>query len=143
MYINEYRLLHSLGAGSYGKVKLAENMETGTLYAIKMIKRVAQEQARKRLRGPQPQGHASGKEEPAASGGREVGGTNDLDDVAREIAIMKKLRHANVRSRGGDGAGCPAAAHPPAGGRRERALTGAVALRRPAPDGCRSWRCTR
>lgn len=123
MLINQYRLLHSLGAGSYGKVKLAEDMETGTLYAIKMIKRVAQEQARKKLRGPQPQGRAGSGEEPS-EGGDDAHGTNSLDDVAREVAIMKKLRHSNVSRVQGTHLGGP------------------PADRRAALDR-RSWRCTR
>eukprot|EP00667_Euglena_gracilis_P005726 EG_transcript_5764 len=65
--INQYAVLRNLGQGQYGKVKLVVHNDTGNLFAIKVMKRSV-------LRGH------SGK----------------LEQLRREIAIMKKLAHDNV-----------------------------------------------
>ena len=66
--INEYTIVAELGRGAYGKVKLAINDITGESVAIKIMKKSLLKN-----------------------------GINE-SVVAREIAIMKKLRHRNVVS---------------------------------------------
>ncbi|KAJ3445248.1 map/microtubule affinity-regulating kinase [Anaeramoeba flamelloides] len=68
--INEYQILENLGRGSYGKVKKA--VKNGKTYAIKIMN--------KRLLKKKRQGRRK----------------TALDNVRREIAIMKKVNHPNV-----------------------------------------------
>jgi len=70
--INQYEIYYELGAGVHGKVKLARNLETGKLVAIKIVRRYSK---RRRL----------GK---AAS--------NAEDKVKKELAILKKVHHPNI-----------------------------------------------
>jgi len=76
--INEYAVLRDLGRGAYGKVKLVVHVETGTHAAIKILNKSMLAKVKK-------------------------GGTGDisssvsaLDDVIREVAIMKRLNHPNI-----------------------------------------------
>ncbi|KAG5185695.1 kinase-like domain-containing protein, partial [Tribonema minus] len=70
--VNNYILLNTLGTGSYAEVRLAKNKVDNGLYAVKIINKDVM--SRRQM----------GKE-----------GTF-LDDVKREIAIMKKVMHPNV-----------------------------------------------
>ncbi|KAJ4462759.1 putative Calcium/calmodulin-dependent protein kinase kinase 2 [Paratrimastix pyriformis] len=70
--VNQYVFLKKLGQGSYGKVKLVVDENTQQQYAMKIINKKML--SRKRL----------------------PGGVSALDDVKREVAIMKKLDHPNV-----------------------------------------------
>ena len=63
--VNSYKLIKTLGRGTFGKVKLAENMDTGELVAMKIIDK---HEVRAQNLGPQ---------------------------VKREISIMKQLKHPN------------------------------------------------
>ena len=71
--INEYAVLRSLGKGQYGKVKLVVHNDTGGLFAIKILNKSVLARMRK-------------------------GDETALDDVRREIAIMKRLNHQNIVS---------------------------------------------
>ena len=71
--INQYEMLHELGKGTHGKVKLARNLETGENVAIKIVPRFAK---KRRLGKAQKQ----------------------ADRVKKEIAILKKALHPNVVS---------------------------------------------
>jgi hypothetical protein len=71
--INQYLIIRTLGEGSYGKVKLAEDVNTGRQYAMKILRKTTVRKASRRLSI-----HSS------------------TDTVAEEIAIMKKLNHPNV-----------------------------------------------
>mmetsp|Transcript_2849 Transcript_2849/g.5351 ORF Transcript_2849/g.5351 Transcript_2849/m.5351 type:complete len:701 (-) Transcript_2849:72-2174(-) len=73
-FVNQYIIIKTLGQGSYGKVKLGLNTNDQNLYAIKIVDK--SQLKRKRIAGP--------------------GKATALDTVRREIAIMKKLSHANV-----------------------------------------------
>jgi hypothetical protein len=64
LIVNNYIILHCLGSGSYGEVRLCKEKDTNTLYAVKVINKVVR-----------------GKFSSA------------LDDLKTEVAIMKKLRH--------------------------------------------------
>ncbi|CCW69435.1 unnamed protein product [Phytomonas sp. Hart1] len=79
--INRYVLLANIGEGSYGKVKLAEEMDSGKKVAIKMIDK----QFLQNKFGTWN----------TANGGGGGGGDNAL---MREITIMKKVRHRNCVS---------------------------------------------
>jgi len=70
--INRYEFHETIGRGVHGKVKLARDIETGELVAIKIVTRVT----KKRL----------GRMDPLEAENK----------VRREIAIMKKCAHANV-----------------------------------------------
>uniref|UniRef100_A0A7S3G2V1 non-specific serine/threonine protein kinase n=1 Tax=Palpitomonas bilix TaxID=652834 RepID=A0A7S3G2V1_9EUKA len=70
-FVNAYQVLNVLGRGAYGKVKLARHTETRDLYAIKILKKSMLK--RKRI------GRFS----------------NALQNIMKEIAIMKKIEHPN------------------------------------------------
>eukprot|EP00850_Spirogloea_muscicola_P016871 SM000140S00620 [mRNA] locus=s140:361642:364306:+ [translate_table: standard] len=70
--VNQYVREHKLGTGSYGKVVLHRNLETGKLYALKIVHK----SRLKKLRVA-----------PAETA---------LMDVMREVAIMKQLDHPNI-----------------------------------------------
>ncbi|KAL4427503.1 hypothetical protein ABPG74_015206 [Tetrahymena malaccensis] len=80
--INNYVFLDTLGRGSFGKVKLAVNRgdTKQTKFAIKIFKKSFLKRKREYYRD---------------SGGA-MKYKDALDNVKKEIAIMKKLRHANV-----------------------------------------------
>ncbi|POG62636.1 kinase-like domain-containing protein [Rhizophagus irregularis DAOM 181602=DAOM 197198] len=71
--INKYMLIRELGRGVHGKVKLGKDMETGELFAIKVVDRAT----RRRL------------------GQRNNDLTNE-QKIRKEIAIMKKCIHPHV-----------------------------------------------
>ena len=70
--INRYEFMKTIGRGVHGKVRLAKDIETGDLVAIKIVNRVT----RKRL----------GRWDPMEA----------EQKIRREIAIMKKCTHPNV-----------------------------------------------
>jgi len=70
--INRYEFQETVGRGVHGKVKLARDIETGELVAIKIVNRVT----KKRL----------GRWDPMEA----------EQKIRREIAIMKKCKHPNV-----------------------------------------------
>lgn len=69
--INNYIILEALGSGSYAEVKLCKEKVSGKLYAMKFINRDIMKKDK-------------------------LGKQSKLDDIKREIAIMKKLNHPNV-----------------------------------------------
>ena len=69
--VNQYALIKTLGAGTYGKVKLCVDLIDENFYAIKVCHKGI-------LRR------------------RRIGMSTALQDVVREIAIMKTLDHPNV-----------------------------------------------
>ncbi|RLN56190.1 hypothetical protein BBJ29_007730 [Phytophthora kernoviae] len=69
--INNYIILEQLGAGGYAEVKLCKEKLSGKLFAMKFISRDVMKKDK-------------------------VGKQSKLDDIKREIAIMKKLNHPNV-----------------------------------------------
>ncbi|KAF2256268.1 kinase-like protein [Trematosphaeria pertusa] len=71
--VNHYEVIGELGRGVHGKVKLGRNLEDGATVAIKIVDRYSK---RRRL----------GKN------------TSHEDKIKREIAILKKARHANIVS---------------------------------------------
>ena len=71
--INRYEFQETIGRGVHGKVKLAKDIETGELVAIKIVNRIT----KKRL-------------------GRRWNPMEAEEKVRREIAIMKKCVHPNV-----------------------------------------------
>ena len=71
--INHYELLDKLGSGNHGTVKLARDLFTDTLCAVKIVRRFS-----KKLR---------------------LGKSGDPNDmIKKEVAILKKARHPNVVS---------------------------------------------
>eukprot|EP00750_Incisomonas_marina_P027993 INCI632.2.p1 GENE.INCI632.2~~INCI632.2.p1 ORF type:complete len:483 (-),score=78.44 INCI632.2:346-1794(-) len=72
LHINQYTLTDLLGSGAYGKVYRARDRTTDTMYACKVMKK--SQLKRKRV-------------------GRFK---NELDNVAREIAVWKKLKNPYV-----------------------------------------------
>ena len=87
--VNQYVILRKLGGGSYGKVKLAMNSDDNELYALchmsvitavpSPIDRYAMKICYKSMLRKRRQGLGTA-----------------LDDVMREIAIMRRLNHPNV-----------------------------------------------
>ncbi|XP_063219592.1 calcium/calmodulin-dependent protein kinase kinase 1 isoform X2 [Bacillus rossius redtenbacheri] len=86
LQLRQYRLMESIGQGSYGIVKLAYNEEDESLYAMKILSK------RKLLR----KAGVFGRPAPSRrSAGKKPGGS-PLERVYREIAVLKKLDHPNV-----------------------------------------------
>lgn len=78
--MNEYKLLQTLGKGSYGKVKLAINEKTSKKYAIKIFHKSILKHQHRYTQNSNGAGNF----------------VNALQDVFKEIAIMKKLSHPNI-----------------------------------------------
>ena len=72
-YINDYEVLHRLGSGAHGTVKLGQNIDTGQKVAIKIVRRY-------------PKKGRLGKQE------------SPEDKVKKEVAVLKKARHPHVVS---------------------------------------------
>lgn len=72
--LNQYCLLHVLGRGAYGKVRMCLNTEDQQRYAVKILKKAALK--KKRI------GRFS----------------NALESIKTEIAIWKKLHHKHIVS---------------------------------------------
>ncbi|CCU74464.1 calcium/calmodulin-dependent protein kinase kinase 2/serine/threonine-protein kinase ssp1 [Blumeria hordei DH14] len=70
--INQYEIINEIGRGVHGKVKLARSLETGEFVAIKIIQRFSKKRKLGRVT------------------------FSPEDKTKREIAILKKVRHANV-----------------------------------------------
>ena len=80
--VNNYIILHCIGSGSYGEVRLCKDKHSNNLFAIKVINR-AKTQDEKNIKIKSKQNSYL----PEA-----------LDDLRMEVAIMKKLRHENCVS---------------------------------------------
>ncbi|CAG9332265.1 CAMKK1_2 [Blepharisma stoltei] len=78
--VNQYSIIKNLGEGAFGKVKLCK--KGAELYAVKIYNKALLRKKRDYYRNE--------------DGGMTV--TNALQDVAKEIALMKKLNHVNVVS---------------------------------------------
>ncbi|KAI9054085.1 hypothetical protein LZ554_001256 [Drepanopeziza brunnea f. sp. 'monogermtubi'] len=70
--INQYEIINEIGRGVHGKVKLARDLETGGYVAIKIIQRFSKKRKLGRVT------------------------VSPEDKTKKEIAILKKIRHANV-----------------------------------------------
>ncbi len=78
--LNTYEILRELGKGEHGKVKLARDLESNQLVAIKIVNRKAKRPSFKRVDDSRPRAR-----------------TNEYElKVKREIAIMKKCHHKNI-----------------------------------------------
>ncbi|XP_023235776.1 calcium/calmodulin-dependent protein kinase kinase 1-like [Centruroides sculpturatus] len=85
LQLNQYRLKGEIGLGSYGIVKLAYNEDDDSHYAMKILsKKKLMKRAGMFGRVPPPRD------------GKRKSITNPIDQVYREIAILKKLNHPNV-----------------------------------------------
>lgn len=83
-YVNQYRVLGTLGQGSYGKVLRVRDQINHEIYAMKILnkgKLAKQSQGLRRIRTA-----------PANA----MGGTPAEDPIHHEIAIMKQLTHPNL-----------------------------------------------
>ncbi|XP_050441184.1 calcium/calmodulin-dependent protein kinase kinase 2 isoform X6 [Adelges cooleyi] len=78
--LNQYKLIDSIGQGSYGLVKLAYNEQDDKHYAMKIMSK------KKLMKKAGCFGRMNARRK----------GTNPLDKVYREIALLKKLDHPNV-----------------------------------------------
>ncbi|GLV38399.1 uncharacterized protein CBL_13050 [Carabus blaptoides fortunei] len=81
LQLNQYKLMDSIGQGSYGIVKLAYNEEDDTHYAMKILSK------KKLLKKAGMFGRLPPRKSPC---------TSPLQRVYREIAVLKKLDHPNV-----------------------------------------------
>lgn len=76
--VNQYAIIKNLGEGSFGKVKLCKRGDS--LFAVKIYNKAMLRKKRDYYRNE--------------DGGMTV--TNALQDVAKEIALMKKFTHINI-----------------------------------------------
>ncbi|XP_046979448.1 calcium/calmodulin-dependent protein kinase kinase 1 isoform X1 [Schistocerca americana] len=90
LQLNQYRLMDSIGQGSYGIVKLAYNQEDDTHYAMKILskKKLLKKAGMFGRVAPQRKSSTGKLVNPAER--------DPLQRVYREIAILKKLDHPNV-----------------------------------------------
>ncbi|KAJ3652130.1 hypothetical protein Zmor_018122 [Zophobas morio] len=86
LQLNQYKLMDSIGQGSYGIVKLAYNEEDDTHYAMKILSK------KKLLK----KAGMFGRMPPKKEGRPNSDMNHPLQRVYREIAILKKLDHPNV-----------------------------------------------
>lgn len=82
-FVNQYVVIKYLGRGACGRVFLCMDMTDNRLYAVKIVKKVELEAQRSKT--PQE-----------ARGGRRR--RNPVEDLKREVAIMRTLRHKNIVS---------------------------------------------
>lgn len=82
--LNHYRLKGEIGQGSFGIVKLAYNEQDNTHYAMKVLSK------KKLMRRAGLYGRM-----PPARDGKKIR-VGPLEQIYREIAILKKLNHLNV-----------------------------------------------
>ncbi|KAG5888301.1 hypothetical protein JTB14_022189 [Gonioctena quinquepunctata] len=88
LQLNQYKLMDSIGQGSYGIVKLAYNEEDDTHYAMKILsKKKLLKKAGMFSRLPPARKDNRSNSSPI---------NHPLQKVYREIAILKKLDHSNV-----------------------------------------------
>lgn len=78
--LNQYKLIDSIGQGSYGLVKLAYNELDDKHYAMKILSK------KKLMKKAGCFGRMNARRK----------GANPLDKIYREIALLKKLDHPNV-----------------------------------------------
>ena len=78
--LNEYKIIKTIGKGAYAKVKLAINEKTSLKFAIKIFKKSILKHQNRYTKN--------------STGGANF--VNALQDVFKEIAIMKKLSHPNI-----------------------------------------------
>ncbi|KAK9823463.1 hypothetical protein WJX72_002919 [[Myrmecia] bisecta] len=78
-FVNQYVVIKYLGRGACGRVFLCMDMEDNRLYAVKIVKKMDLDVQR-----------GAGKP------GRRK--RNPIDDLRREVAIMRTLRHKNIVS---------------------------------------------
>ncbi|XP_050299259.1 calcium/calmodulin-dependent protein kinase kinase 1 isoform X2 [Anthonomus grandis grandis] len=87
LQLNQYKLMDSIGQGSYGVVKLAYSQEDDTHYAMKILSK------KKLLKKSGMFGRMPPKKDGKNSSSPL---SHPLEKVYREIAILKKLDHPNV-----------------------------------------------
>jgi len=78
--VNQYRIGRKIGSGSFAEVRLCTNKFTAAQYAIKILSRSFLKKKKEFIR--------TGKGRPKIK--------TALEDVEREIAFMKKIRHKNI-----------------------------------------------
>ncbi|MEW5317105.1 MAG: hypothetical protein WDW38_008433 [Sanguina aurantia] len=88
MFVNQYLIVSFLGRGACGKVFLCLNTYDLRLYAMKAVRKVDLDVSQQQHHTPS---HASGSAPVKAR-------RNPMDDLKREIMIMKKMAHENVVS---------------------------------------------
>lgn len=84
--VNEYSVVGALGRGSFGEVSVVEHLCTRARFALKQMRRPKQKAAL----GLGPFAP------PVGSGMSAHGATAASEPLYREVAVLKKLRHANV-----------------------------------------------
>lgn len=90
LQLNQYRLMDSIGQGSYGIVKLAYNQEDDTHYAMKILSK------KKLLKKAGMFGRVAPQRKSSTGKPVNPAERDPLQRVYREIAILKKLDHPNV-----------------------------------------------
>ncbi|KAJ3207563.1 hypothetical protein HDU67_007378 [Dinochytrium kinnereticum] len=85
--INRYMIVKELGRGVHGKVKLSVDVETGDLWAIKIVEKQARRRFQNRLALSQRMANSADGEDVV---------NPQLEKIKREIAILKKLDHPHV-----------------------------------------------
>ena len=80
--INEYRLHETLGEGSFGLVRRASQVHADGATSHVAIKTMSKKRLKRKVK--------------MSRQGRRVVRSSELDTVRREIAVQRKLQHANV-----------------------------------------------
>lgn len=80
MFVNQYLVVKFLGKGACGKVFLCLNTYDLRLYAMKAVRKVDLDSSQQAAQQGQGGGHKR----------------NPMDDLLREITVMKRMKHANI-----------------------------------------------
>ncbi|KAJ1565877.1 hypothetical protein HK096_007984 [Nowakowskiella sp. JEL0078] len=95
--INQYLIVKQIGRGVHGKVKLVKHVETGDLWALKIVEKNARRLFHSRLtpmyQQPSP---STSSPTPPSTPPNPVRQNPHLDKIRREIAILKKCDHPHV-----------------------------------------------
>ncbi|KAI8138441.1 kinase-like domain-containing protein [Fennellomyces sp. T-0311] len=95
--INKYMIIREIGRGVHGKVKLAEDIETGELVAIKIVdKRTRRRQLGYSLLRGNSQQHVRGGLDGLKKAADLPQYRENEQKIRREIAILKKCAHPHV-----------------------------------------------
>ncbi|CCH62775.1 hypothetical protein TBLA_0I01150 [Henningerozyma blattae CBS 6284] len=92
--VGPWKLGKTLGKGSSGRVRLAKNMKTGQLAAIKIVPKNFH--SKKKRQDSPAKSLSSSPDKPYTTHSNETNPSNNSYGIEREIVIMKLISHPNV-----------------------------------------------